>query len=472
RDGSYRWFSGRAEPLRNEDGALIGWIGAWTDIDARKQAEAAARTEADTLEVINRVGQAVSAELHLDRLVQAVTDAATGLTGAQFGAFFYNVTDDAGESYSLYTISGVPSEHFSHFPLPRNTHLFGPTFRGEGIVRVANVRQDPRFGRNHPHYGMPAGHLPVTSYLAVPVVSRDGDVLGGLFFGHEREGVFTERHERIIVGLAAQAAVAMDNARLYQRSRHSEATLEARVRERTRELEERTEEQTTFIYTVSHDLRTPLLAMQGMTELLVEAAVGGDREEAAFLARRVLANVGKMGALLDDLLVLSRVGRSEEAAARLDLGRVVRDTADELHGRARALSAELRLPADWPAVLLPATEAAQLVTNLLSNAVKWAGRDPGQSTAERPARRPEVTVEWRNEGGMVLLRVSDNGPGIAPQHRDRVFDLFRKLDPKAEGTGVGLAIVKRIVERHGGRAWVEESAAGGAALNVTLLEAP
>ena len=97
---------------------------------------------------------------------------------------------------TLYAVAGIPREAFEQFSLPRNTALFGPTFRGEGTVRIADVRQDERFGKNPPHFGMPAGHLPVVSYLAVPVTARAGEVLGGLFFGHPDPDVFDERAER------------------------------------------------------------------------------------------------------------------------------------------------------------------------------------------------------------------------------------------------------------------------------------
>ncbi|HYR27489.1 MAG TPA: ATP-binding protein, partial [Thermoanaerobaculia bacterium] len=150
-----------------------------------------------------------------------------------FGAFFYNVIDQQGESYMLYTISGVPREAFSRFPMPRNTDVFAPTFNGSGTVRSADIRKDPRYGHNAPHFGMPAGHLPVVSYLAVPVLSRAGSVLGGLFFGHGEEGVFTENEEQIAEALAAQAAVAIDNARLYdalRREREQLARSEARYK--------------------------------------------------------------------------------------------------------------------------------------------------------------------------------------------------------------------------------------------------
>jgi PAS domain S-box-containing protein len=154
--------------------------------------------------------------------VQAVTDAAVELTHAKFGAFFYNVINTEGESYMLYTLSGVPREAFSRFPMPRNTAVFAPTFSGAGIVRSDDILTDPRYGKNDPHFGMPAGHLPVRSYLAAPVVSRTGEVLGGLFFGHPETGIFNERTEWLLSGIAAQASIAIDNSRLY-RAAQSEA---------------------------------------------------------------------------------------------------------------------------------------------------------------------------------------------------------------------------------------------------------
>ncbi|MGR3572916.1 GAF domain-containing protein [Brevirhabdus sp.] len=168
------------------------------------------------LETLNRTGAGVAAELDLDAVVQMVTDAGVELTGAQFGAFFYNVTDPGGDSYMLYTLSGVEPSAFSNFPMPRNTDVFAPTFRGDSIVRSDDITADPRYGKNTPYKGMPEGHLPVRSYLAVPVITRSGEVIGGLFFGHAETGRFSEHHEQLMVGIAGQAAIAIDNARLYQ----------------------------------------------------------------------------------------------------------------------------------------------------------------------------------------------------------------------------------------------------------------
>lgn len=166
-------------------------------------------------EALHRVGQAIASRLELADIVQLATDAATELTRASFGAFFYNVVDPAGESYMLYSLSGVPRAAFERFPMPRNTAIFAPTFEGEGTTRIHDVLADPRYGLSAPHHGMPEGHLPVRSYLATPVVAADGEVVGGLFFGHPEPGVFDLEAERLAEGIAAHAAVAIENARLY-----------------------------------------------------------------------------------------------------------------------------------------------------------------------------------------------------------------------------------------------------------------
>ncbi|MGK5447873.1 ATP-binding SpoIIE family protein phosphatase [Streptomyces radiopugnans] len=183
------------------------------------------REEAAIVETLQQVGNSLAAELDLDALVQHASDAATRLTGAAFGAFFYNVLGETGESYLLYVISGVDRSAFDRFPMPRNTRVFETTFRGLGTLRSDDITADPRYGHNEPHRGMPEGHLPVRSYLAVPVVSR-GEVLGGFFFGHPDPGVFTERHERLATGVAAQTAVALQNARTYRQERNTAMELQ------------------------------------------------------------------------------------------------------------------------------------------------------------------------------------------------------------------------------------------------------
>lgn len=190
-----------------------------------------ARLNAETL---LRVAEALGAnQRDLDALVQGVTDEAVALVGAKFGALFYNLNDQDGESYALCTLSGVPKESLAEFGLPRNTPLFRTTFDGGGVVRLDDVAHDSRYGKVPPHYEMPMGHLPVRSYLAVPVVARSGSVLGGLFFGHPEPARFTEAHERLVSAIATNAAVAIENAQLFKASREAEETQARRASQAT-----------------------------------------------------------------------------------------------------------------------------------------------------------------------------------------------------------------------------------------------
>jgi PAS domain S-box-containing protein len=241
RDGTLRWVAAKGRGVF-ENGRAVRFLGTVRDITDRKRAEeavarseAALREESRALDLLNQTAAKVATELDLERLVDTVVDAGVKLTGAGFGAFFYNVVDAKGESYMLYALAGVPREAFSKFPMPRNTGIFSPTFKGEATVRSSDITKDPRYGHNLPHRGMPEGHLPVRSYLAVPVTSRSGGVIGGLFFGHPEPAVFTDRAQRLAEGLAAQAAIGIDNARLFQAVERHTMTLEAEVRERTAE---------------------------------------------------------------------------------------------------------------------------------------------------------------------------------------------------------------------------------------------
>ncbi len=198
------------------DGHTSGIFIQGHDVTEARLIENAIRNELRKLQVLNESGAAIAAELDVGKIVQIVTDACTELVGAQFGAFFYNVVNEKGESYMLYALSGVPREAFSNFPMPRNTAVFEPTFMGQGVVRSDDILRDPRYGKNSPYSGMPKGHLPVRSYLAVPVTSRAGEVIGGLFFGHAQPGKFVLEHEELLIGISGQAATAIDNGRLFQ----------------------------------------------------------------------------------------------------------------------------------------------------------------------------------------------------------------------------------------------------------------
>ena len=192
KDGQAIHVSITVSPVRNALGEIAGASEIARDISGRKQAEeerarllAGEREARKIAELLNGVGPMLTAELDLEKLVQAVTDVAAEMVGAEFGSFFHNLVNEKGESYTLYTLSGVPREAFAGFPMPRNTDVFGPTFRGEGVVRSDDITQDPRYGKNAPHYGMPKGHLPVRSYLAASVVSRGRGARRPLFWAFQ-----------------------------------------------------------------------------------------------------------------------------------------------------------------------------------------------------------------------------------------------------------------------------------------------
>lgn len=220
-------------PIFDEQGAITGAVNVLFDITDRKSVETALHAKTERIEDLASIVRSLSSDIPLDKIVQLVTDSATRLSGAKFGAFFYNVIDEAGESFQLFTLSGAPRSAFETFGMPRNTAVFSPTFSGERTVRSDDIQLDSRYGKSAPHFGMPKGHLPVRSYLAVPVLARSGEVLGGLFFGHDKAGVFSQESEQIVQTIAAHAAIAIDNARLLVASqrdsddrRRAEVTIE------------------------------------------------------------------------------------------------------------------------------------------------------------------------------------------------------------------------------------------------------
>jgi hypothetical protein len=204
-DGQFRSFLTRVEPIKDESGQVLRWFGTNTDITMQEESELREKKARQTAELLNRVGPLLAAELDPDRLTQKITDLATDAVGAEFGAFFHNVENEGGESYMLYTLAGVDREQFSRFPMPRNTAVFAPTFRGEGVVRSDDITADPRYGKSAPHHGLPEGHLAVRSYLAVPVKSRTGAILGGLFLGGRASPRRLHRF-RVQLGLGAVVA--------------------------------------------------------------------------------------------------------------------------------------------------------------------------------------------------------------------------------------------------------------------------
>jgi signal transduction histidine kinase len=231
------------------------------------------------------------------------------------------------------------------------------------------------------------------------------------------------------------------------------ARLEATRAERERlieELERRNAELERFTYTVSHDLRSPLVTVRGFVDLLEKDAGAGEAEKVADDIARIRGATATMEKLLRELLELSRVGRVMNPPERVSLDELARQAIGVLQGRLRAAGVRVEVLPGLPCVSGDRTRLLEVFQNLIENAVKFrSGQgDPLVEVGSRPGP----------EGPTIYVR--DNGVGIDPRYHDRVFSLFERLDPRVEGTGVGLALVKRIVEVHGGRVWVESEGSG------------
>jgi signal transduction histidine kinase len=242
--------------------------------------------------------------------------------------------------------------------------------------------------------------------------------------------------------------------------------LEATRREREQligELERRNAELERFTYTVSHDLRSPLVTVRGFVDLLEKDVASGPPERVAADIVRIRGATSTMETLLRELLELSRVGRVMNPPERVSLDALAHEAIALLHERLRAAGVRVEVRPGLPVVDGDRHRLLEVLQNLIENAVKFRS---GQG-------EPVVEVGSRGGPDGPIVFVRDNGVGIDPRYHDRVFGLFERLDPRVEGTGVGLALVKRIVEVHGGRVWVESEGAGkGSAFCFTLPVAP
>jgi signal transduction histidine kinase/DNA-binding response OmpR family regulator len=474
---------------------------------ARREKTQALVEEAKALEALNKIGNAIAAESDLERVVQVVTDAATELSGAAFGSFFYNVLDEQGESYTLYTLSGVPREAFSKFPQPRNTEVFAPTFRGEGMVRSPDITQDPRFGKNEPYRGMPPGHLPVRSYLAAPVKSQSGEVLGGLFFGHPEVGIFDERSERLIAGVAVQAGIAMDKARLYHAAQHeidrrkqtevalreSEQSLESKVRQRTLELtaandqllkaaaeRERVESQLRQAQKmeamgqltggVAHDFNNLLTIVIGNIESMQRNLPADASPRQRRWIENAMHGAKRAATLTQHLLAFSR--KQPLNPKPVDLNQLVSDISQIL---SRTLGEQIRIQTVLSGSLWKVEiDITQMETALLNLAVNARDAMPGGG---------ELTLETANAnldegyglhsaddelGQYVVLAITDTGVGMSDDVLQHAFEPFYTTKPIGRGTGLGLSQVYGFVKQSGGHVRLYSKRGEGTSVRIYL----
>jgi signal transduction histidine kinase len=287
----------------------------------------------------------------------------------------------------------------------------------------------------------------VEAYGAAPMTAADGRPLGAVAVYRRSASPFDETDLRIVEGIAKNAALAIENAELVER-------LEAQAAE----LRRSNDELEAFAYVASHDLQEPLRTVAGFVQLLGRRYAGRLDAEADEFIRFAVGGVERMQTLIRDLLAYSRVGRSSAELASVDAGALVDETVRDL-GTAVAESGAAITHDPLPTVVADAAQLRQVFQNLIGNAIKFRGASPP---------RVHVSAQRNREGWQ--FTVTDNGIGIDPRYADRLFLLFQRLHRQEDypGTGIGLAICKKIVERHGGRIGFRPAAGGGSTFFFTL----
>ena len=450
----------------------------WEAVE-RARAEQALREESRALETLNHTGALLAGDLGLDTVVQRVVDACRELTGAQFGAFFYTVPDSDGGTYQLYALSGVDRSAFANFPMPRATALFGPTFRGEAIVRSADVSRDPRYGQNKPHAGMPAGHLPVRSYLSVPVVTRADEVIGTLFLGHSLPDVFTARAERIATGMASQAAIAIDNARLFQAAQRAQATLQQRVAERGAELEraheqlrqaQKMEAVGQLTGGIAHDFNNLLQGITGSLEIVRRRIAAGRHDDLPRFIDCAIQSARRAAALTHRLLAFSR---RQPLAPRAVLANPLVLSMEELLrrtlGEGIALQLELQ-PQLWT-TRCDVNQLENAILNLCINA-----RDAMPHGGGLGIRTSNVSLDAASAaalgdiapGDYICVRVTDPGTGMSPEVLAKAFDPFFTTKAIGQGTGLGLSMIYGFARQSEGHVNITSEPGRGTTVQLLL----
>ncbi|RYY71604.1 MAG: PAS domain S-box protein [Chitinophagaceae bacterium] len=423
-------------PIKGSSGIIIGASKIARDISKQKESQEMLLQYAERLELINNIGRTIVSELDAEVILQKVTDATTKISGAAFGAFFYNKIDSKGKNYMLVKLSGASMEAFEKFGMPRNTAVFSKTFNGEGIYRSDDITEDARYGKNTPHQGMPEGHLPVVSYMAVPVVSQTGIVVGGLFFGHPKKAVFKQEHEALVTAIATQAAIALDNAKLYE------------------EVTQLNLQKDEFIGFASHELKTPLTTAMGYLQL-IEQEPGLTTQ----FIPKMTKQMTRLSTIIADLLDISRIqaGRLDLHFKHSRLKSLIKNSIEALGPNEDTHSIRCELPADDILLMIDEQKMEQVLVNLLTNAIKYS------------PNAKEVILTAMQLGDQLQISIKDFGEGIPEEHMDRIFKRFYRVPQagnNAEGLGLGLYISQGIVEAHAGKIWAESKIGDGATFHV------
>jgi PAS domain S-box-containing protein len=450
-DGGELWGLVSASPILSRDGGMVGTVGMVTDITQRKQAEERLRRSAERLAILHDMGQAILAARSPAEIGRAALGRIRRMVSCQRCSI---VLFDFAKGEAQVVAGYAGGSPLSNAPIPLDT--FSPS----DVLRRGAVRYIEDIGAmdSPPPIFQQLQQDGIRSVLSVPLLA-DGEAIGELNLGSESVGAFDAEHRDIALEVAAPLAIAIQHARLRDELTRRSTEAERRVAERGAALRAATAELETLLYSVSHDLRTPVRHIGGFAELLLQDGGPGLDPSVRHYASRIREGGARMGAMLDDLVQLSRLSRQDMLRRPVDFTTLVEDVVSQFQSEVtdRVI--------DWTIEPLPVLEcdpalAKVAVQHLLANAVKFTRTRSRASIRIRPVRAD----------GHDGIAVEDNGVGFKMAHAGKLFGLFQRLHraDEFEGDGAGLAFVQRVAQRHGGRVWAESEVNAGATFFITF----
>jgi signal transduction histidine kinase/ABC-type amino acid transport substrate-binding protein len=416
-----------------------------SEVAERIQAEEALKSQHAVLAGINRVfRESLTCDTE-ERLGETCLAVAEDLTASKFGFLGEMNKDGNLDDLAICHLGWVECKiPGSDEPvLPKKMHLHGiyGVCLKEGRSEIANAPA------SHPDsIGVPKGHPPITAFLGVPL-KHGGETMGMIGLAN-KEGGYTQADREAVEALAVAVVEAFRRHRA-----------EKDLQKRTTQLEAANKELEAFSYSVSHDLKTPVRAIEGFSRMLAADHAQQLDEKGLRFLNVICSNTRLMAQLIDDLLALSRLGRQQVRKSQINLDEMATRLFQEL--RDQAPERDIRLvTGDLPPAFADPNLMAMVLTNLLVNAIKYT----------RPREAAVIEVGARSENQETIYYVRDNGVGFDDRYADKLFGVFQRLHrgDEYEGTGVGLAIVKRVVDMHGGRVWAEGKEDGGASFYLAL----